>query len=627
MKRTLCLLFLALTLALAAQEKSDQQPAYFEPWKPHDIPVGNERDGFHDTVHARRTATAVDAPGGEVAVMPYLIRIPEDNRLILMSGRGIPFRCKFMESTDDGETWGTPETPGGVDWLANCWGPCYNGHGVFYLDNNAYRSVDGGKTWKWMGLDPDPQFGKVIVGWDPPYIFPDSEGKHILETAYNNRNFNDPESKSTPLWRETFNAGETWSEWHAFAEFPGCTEVHIIDNGRGELVAAMRASTLMAPTDDQFDRLEASYSKDGGKTWAPPKVVAGNGRHHPSMALLPDGRIVMSYVVRTGYPDEDGKYAYGIEAVVSTDGGHTWDTAHRYLLDHWTHDCIVTDTEGRRVQVQKFYAAPQSTSTVYLPESKTLLTAYGTAEKIALMKDAGYVYPRQVGLVRWMPLDSYSEEKDAPAAPIPADEALAQLRANPYWSVNYNAILGIPDCGWIHRFPESAVSIVKDAEGQNWLRMDNRGTGGTYSVRGIDHLERITGPVGLRMRLKIMPDEDKSKSERLTFHVNVGCGQDKYTVVLFFGADGYVSGTLGKAQLCAQLGQPFLLEVHIDPKSQKGRVWVDGKLVSEANVVPGSAAPEEPATLSFGKGTPRVGGITELAELQFGEIRQMVGKE
>ncbi len=625
MKRMLCLLLVGLALALAAQEKP-AAPAYFEPWKPHDIPVGNERDGFHDTVHARKTATAMDAPDGEIAVMPYLIRIPEENRLILMSARGFNLRCKFMESTDDGETWGEPATPGGVDWLGTCWGPCYNGHGVFYLDNNAYRSTDGGKTWKWLDMKSDPRFGKFIGGWDPPYVFPDSEGKHILETGYNNDNFEYPEAKSTPLWRESFDAGETWSEWRAFAEFPGCTEVHIIDNGRGELVAAMRSTTLMAPSDDQSDRLEASYSTDGGKTWAPRKVVAGNGRHHPSMALLPDGRIVMSYVVRTGYPDEDGKYAYGIEAVVSTDGGHTWDTAHRYLLAHWTHDCIVTDEEGRRVQVQKFYAAPQSTSTVYLPESKTLLTAYGTAEAISLKRGA-HVYPRKVGLVRWMPLDSYSEEKDAPAAPIPADEALAQLRANHYWSANYNALMGLPDAGWIDRSPESAVSIVKDTNGRKWLRMDNRGTGCMYSMRGIDHLERITGPVGLRMRLNIMPDEDKNMTERFTFLVNVGCGQNKYAIVLFFGTDGYVSGTLGKAQVSATAGQPFLLEIHVDPKSRKGRMWLDGKLISEADVVPGSAAPELPATLWFGKGTPRVGGVVELAELQFGEIRQVVGKE
>ncbi len=626
MKRTLSLLFLALTLALAAQEKPAAPPAYMEPWRPHAIPVGNERDGFHDTVQGRRTATAIDAPDGEVAAMPYLTLVPGQKRLILMYARGLTLRCKFMESSDEGETWSAPRTPGDVDWLGTCYALVACGNGIIFMDNNAYRSTDNGKTWKWLGMDDDPRFGHFICGWDPPFVFPDSDGKHIIDTGYDNRNFEYPEAKSTPLWRESFDAGETWTEWRAFAEFPGCTEVHIIDNGRGELLAAMRATTLMAPTDDQSDRLQYSLSKDGGKTWAPPKVIAGNGRHHPSMARLPDGRIVMTYVVRTGYPDEDGKYAYGIEAVVSNDGGHTWDFAHRYLIAHWTHDCIVTDEEGRRVQVQKFYAAPQSTSTVYLPESKTLLTAYGTAQEIALMKGA-HVYPRQVALVRWMPLEKYSEEKDPPAPPLPAEQALAELRANPYWSVNYMAMTGIPDAGWIHRFPEIAVSMVKDAQGQSWLRMDNRGTGGTYSMRGIDHLERITGPVGLRMRLNIMPDEDASRPERFTFLANVGTGHDKYAIVLFFGADGYVSGTLGKVQVCEKLGQPFLLEIHVDPKARKGRMWVDGKLVSEADVAPGSIAPETPATLWFGRGTPRVGGFTELAELQFGEIRQAVGAE
>jgi len=615
-----CLFAPAAFAQESAAPVAEEPPVWME-WRTEKIPVGNEHDGFMDTIEVRRTITN-PASGDGVAAMPYLSQVPGEKRLLLMVTRGKPMKCKIMESTDEGETWSEPLTPGGVDWLSTCWGLVCCGNGVIFMDDGAYRSTDNGKTWEWRGLNPDPRFGKVLVGWDPPFVFPGSDGKHILDTAYDNRHFEAQENKVTPLYRESFDAGATWNEWRAFTEFPGASEVHIIANAKGELVAAMRRDPLPAPADDQASRLEYSYSTDGGKTWAPPKVVAGNGRHHPSMAVLPDGRIAMSYVVRTGYPDTDGKYTYGIEAVVSHDGGHTWDTAHRYLLARWTQDCLVKDIKSdRMVHVQKFYGAPQSTSTVYLPESNTLLTAYGTAENIAL-KDGGYVWPRQVAMVRWMPLDTYSAEKAPLPPPTPAKAMLKRLRNNSYWSVNYNARMGLPDAGWKNDYPQGPVSIVH--KGNNaWLRMDHRGSvGGTYNMRGVDHLERICGPVGLRMRLNIDPEAEEGKSERLTLVGNVGSGSDKYAIVLFFDPNANLcGGTFGTVELPTQAGTPFLLEAYFEPVSRTARLWIDGELVKEAEIVPGSTAPEQPTVFWFGYGTPRVGGIVELAALQFGEVK------
>jgi len=54
------------------------------------------------------------------------------------------------------------------------------------------------------------------------------------------------------------------------------------------------------------------------------------GRHHPSLVLMPDGDIVMTYVVRKGgYVDsKDGFPQFGVEAIVSHDHGRTWDLDH-----------------------------------------------------------------------------------------------------------------------------------------------------------------------------------------------------------------------------------------------------------------------------------------------------------
>ncbi len=48
---------------------------------------------------------------------------------------------------------------------------------------------------------------------------------------------------------------------------------------------------------------------------------------------MPNGDMVMTYVVRKGYIDaSDGYPQFGIEAVVSRDNGRTWDMDHRHLF-------------------------------------------------------------------------------------------------------------------------------------------------------------------------------------------------------------------------------------------------------------------------------------------------------
>ena len=77
----------------------------------------------------------------------------------------------------------------------------------------------------------------------------------------------------------------------------------------------------------------------------------------------------MTYVVRLGYPKTpDGSPQFGVEAVMSSDNGQTWDLNHRYVLATW----------AGNVKVGHYYVCSvQSTSTVLLPDG-TILTAFGT---------------------------------------------------------------------------------------------------------------------------------------------------------------------------------------------------------------------------------------------------------
>ncbi len=57
---------------------------------------------------------------------------------------------------------------------------------------------------------------------------------------------------------------------------------------------------------DHYEGLGISLSKDNGKTWSQIDRLYDYGRHHPSLLLLPNANILMTYVVRLGYPCPQG---------------------------------------------------------------------------------------------------------------------------------------------------------------------------------------------------------------------------------------------------------------------------------------------------------------------------------
>lgn len=116
------------------------------------------------------------------------------------------------------------------------------------------------------------------------------------------------------------------------------------------------------------------------------------GRHFASPVIRPNGDIVMTYVVRIGYPyNVDNFPTFGIEAIVSRDHGVTWDLEHRIILDEWT---------GNQRGHNAWWPSPQSTSSVLLPD-QSILTAYGRAAKCLPTEDGKIGPPRDIGLLRW----------------------------------------------------------------------------------------------------------------------------------------------------------------------------------------------------------------------------------
>lgn len=114
--------------------------------------------------------------------------------------------------------------------------------------------------------------------------------------------------------------GKTWWFLPLAADPEGkvnMNETAIAENERGEVVAMIRSE----PPEGGF--LYQSVSADGGITWSPARRTELWG--YPAHVLrLSDGRMLCSY----GYRREP----MGIRAVLSNDGGHTWDAENVIVL-------------------------------------------------------------------------------------------------------------------------------------------------------------------------------------------------------------------------------------------------------------------------------------------------------
>jgi hypothetical protein len=204
------------------------------------------------------------------------------------------------------------------------------------------------------------------------------------------------------LVRFSYDGGLTWPEeiepptWNG-ASGVGVNEVALARAANHDLIAACRLEhpKYYAPGGqtpiDHYCGLGISISKDNGTTWSPMNILYEYGRMHPSVALLPNGDLVMTYVERCGalheehrLSDADGYSRWGVEAVVSHDHGASWDLSHRYILARWS---------GQH--------HAQSTSTVLLPDG-ALLTAFGSGY-LSQPVHAPIAITHEVCLVRWRP--------------------------------------------------------------------------------------------------------------------------------------------------------------------------------------------------------------------------------
>jgi len=389
-----CLSIGLLALAAMASSRADD-------WKAHEI---RQLAGKSPAVRLPAKHQIVSERWNRVAAVPYIVYIPEKDRLLMLVSCDYPHHAEVLFSDDRGATWGNPKpaitAKDGMPLPALGTSLCYLGGGnVLLYAGTRWFSRDYGQTWKESVAVAPTHEGKPWAIWDPPLVERDKTGKlvRLTETGYEQSGHTD----SQAFLRSSIDGGATWSPAAKIAQWKGANEVALLRAANGHLVAACRTIIPVRLQSESLDHLEGlgiSISTDDGHTWSDVRKLFDWGRHHPSLILLSSGDIVMTYVVRKGYVDSpDGFPQFGIEAAVSHDHGQTWDLDHRYLLETW-----VGNRKGSNQNLpgpQAWWASSQATSTVLLPDGN-LLTAFGTGYR-SQPNAQGLPSPRDIGLVQW----------------------------------------------------------------------------------------------------------------------------------------------------------------------------------------------------------------------------------
>ena len=213
------------------------------------------------------------------------------------------------------------------------------------------RSTDQGKTWtrrEWVV----PEAG-VVSGNRPPTFLEDGPFLYHVYTHDVTGTW------SNYVWRST-DMGETWRlhPMGAHVHSLYINETAMVEVSPGRVLALSRV-------ENEPQYMVERWSDDGGITWTDPLRTDIWG--YPAHLLkLRDGRILCAY----GYRREPG----GVRAVLSEDGGRTWDLDNMVVLrDDGGH---ASSLKGDRTRWQGDLGYPVS---VQLSDG-SILTAYYITE-------------------------------------------------------------------------------------------------------------------------------------------------------------------------------------------------------------------------------------------------------
>ncbi len=160
-----------------------------------------------------------------------------------------------------------------------------------------------------------------------------------------------PADPAIGMLRWSTDGGRAWSKelippvWFWKDEYQGkvytrgISEGSLVRAANGWLVAALRTDMpyrFVELHNDNLEGIAISISRDDGATWSPLRMLYQGGRMHATLLRMPNGHLVMTYIVRQDYEGiRRASYRRGCEALVSRDHGQTWNLDERYILDEF----------------------------------------------------------------------------------------------------------------------------------------------------------------------------------------------------------------------------------------------------------------------------------------------------
>ncbi len=180
---------------------------------------------------------------------------------------------------------------------------------------NLARSSDGGQTWERYDLPGADYPRNMIVEPDGSLLFVRAVNSDWSGAGRGSPNLQLCRSADGKTW-EFAEGAVDWNE-HAFGE------VSAIRLRDGRLLAALRRQ-IPNTTGEGFEDTVITESSDDGKHWSTPAVMVNTAEVHVHLTELDDGRILATY--------SNYHLPYGAYAIVSTDGGKTWDRDHPIRL-------------------------------------------------------------------------------------------------------------------------------------------------------------------------------------------------------------------------------------------------------------------------------------------------------
>ena len=181
------------------------------------------------------------------------------------------------------------------------------------------RSVDGGETWsraepiESLRGQPYGGFGRIVV----------TPGGDALLCVYSSSNWGPAGTAYGVCFVRSSDGGRTWSAPQEIAA----------DYGETSLLALPGGTLLAAVRHTKRGIVAITRSEDEGLTWSDPDVVTTPVQMPGDLLALADGRVLLTYGRRIA--------PFGVRAILSRDGGRTWNTERRVTLvaDPITRDC------------------------------------------------------------------------------------------------------------------------------------------------------------------------------------------------------------------------------------------------------------------------------------------------